>query len=102
VKTKDDVLDALRKEGPSKAFDLYFDHMTKMRFLEKCGLLLHPCMHHKIGLNTVVRVSKKDGGYFSLWHVLDWVTQELLVQTAPASPLETRIKLDLEAWDERK
>jgi len=93
---KEKFFEAIKEGKSDDAFNMFFAHMTKMRFLDDCGLVLRPSMKHRIGFATDISISKKDGGFFSLWHVLDWVTQKLLVQTFPNSPIETEIQLDLE------
>ena len=85
MKTKDDVLDALKKEGPSKAFDVCMDIIGFHTFLEKCGLaLLEPHVPHKMYL-CIERIACKshEGGYAALAINLDWIRQELTVEVNP-------------------
>ena len=95
--TKDDVLDALRKEGPGKAFDVCMNIMGFHAFLDKCHLtLLTPHVPHKMYL-CIERIACKthEGGYAALSINLDWIRQELTIEVNPV--IKDVIPLPLEA-----
>lgn len=85
MKTSKDVIDALKKEGPGKAFDTFFSIVGYHSFLEKCGLSdLQPHVPHKMYL-CIQRIACKthEGGYAALNIALDWLTQELIIEVTP-------------------
>jgi hypothetical protein len=85
MKTKDDVIEALKKEGPSRAFDVCMNIMGFHSFLDKCHLtLLEPYVPHKIFLyEKRIACKTHEGGYAAIWIGLDWIRQELTVEISP-------------------
>lgn len=85
MKDKDDVLEAFRKEGPAKAFDVCMNIMGFHSFLDKCHLaILEPHIPHRIFL-YLERIACKthEGGYAAISIDLDWIRQELTVEVNP-------------------
>jgi hypothetical protein len=99
MKTKDDVLDVLKKEGPSKAFDVCMNIIGFHAFLEKCGLtLLEPHVPHKLFVyHERIACKSREGGYGALWIDLDWIRQELTVEINPV--LKDVIPFPLEGFE---
>lgn len=85
MSTKDRVLDALKKEGPQKAFDVCMNQMGFYAFLDKCHLsLLTPYVPHKLYLyHERIACKTHEGGYATLWIILDWINQELILRVDP-------------------
>lgn len=85
MKTKDAVLEALRKEGPAKAFDVCMNMMGFHSFLDKCHLtILEPHVPHKIFLyHERIACKTHEGGYAAIWISLDWIKEELTVEVRP-------------------
>lgn len=100
MRTKDDVLDVLKKEGPSKAFDVYMNIVGFHAFLDKCHLtLLEPYVPHRLFLyHKRIACKTHEGGYAALWIDFDWVRQELTVEVHPV--IKESSPLFLEAWNE--
>lgn len=85
MSTKDSVLDALKKKGPAKAFDVCMNIMGFHAFLDKCHLtLLTPHVPHKLYLYSErIACKTHEGGYAALWVALDWIRQELIIEVNP-------------------
>lgn len=96
MSTKDKVLDTLRKEGPSKAFDVCMNMMGFHAFLDKCHLtLLTPYVPHKLYLyHERIACKAHEGGYAVLWIALDWIRQELFVEVRPVIMEQSSLPLD--------
>lgn len=85
MSTKDRVLDALRKEGRDKAFDVCMNMMGFHSFLDKCHLtLLAPYIPHKLFLYSErIACKTHEGGYAAISIDLNWIRQELTVEVKP-------------------
>jgi hypothetical protein len=83
MSTKDRVLDALKKEGPEKAFDVCMNIMGFHAFLDKCHLALLNEPHKLYLYHERIACKTHEGGYAALWIALDWIRQELILDVNP-------------------
>ena len=81
MKTKDDVLDALKKGDRNKAFDTCMSIIGFHEFLRRCHLsILTPHIPHKIYLyGELIACKTREGARVYLSINLDWIRQELTV-----------------------
>jgi len=81
MRTKDDVLDALKKGDRSKAFDTCMNMIGFHEFLRRCHLsILEPHIPHKIYLyGELIACKTREGARVYLSINLDWIRQELTV-----------------------
>jgi len=73
----------IKKGNKEKAVDLFFQHISNQSFVQQCGLLLHPCMPHKIGLPHIIFLKKEYGVRFCIYQTLDWLKGELETYVYP-------------------
>ena len=101
MKTRDDVLDALKKGDRNKAFDICMNIIGFHQFLSRCGLsILEPYIPHKIYIyDELIACKTREGMRVYLSINLDWIRQELTVEIdnilkeVTSIPLEPNEKL---------
>jgi len=98
MKTKDDVLDALREGKPFKAFDIAMNIIGFHQFLSRCHLsILEPYVPHKIFVyGELIACKTREGARVQLWITLDWIRQELTVKVGEILKETTPLPLESE------